>query len=444
MNLFKYTGFFILVTLAIHVYANNPIKKDVGMADPHIRIFNNKAYLYTTRDADPTAQTFVMPDWHIWSSDDLVTWKHERTIKPTETYMGESNDCWAPDIEFRNGKYYFYFSNKNIDTGVMEGDSPTGPFKDVLGKPMLPKDLTPIKEYDPTILIDDDENQTPYIAFGHHRSTDPNYYFCIARLNDDMISLAEEPREIKIIGEARVLSGNDKPTLHKRDGIYYLSAGSHYATSNNVYGPYTKTGDSGNGEYGLNAQAHGNYFNWNNQWFHTWCHFHLGKDVGRYRQSYITYLHYKDNGEMVSDADFLDQHFETGVGQYNANWDKIEAEWYMASSKVLKSECPTGGFEISNINDEGSLYFPNVKNMGAKKEIVFNISSKTSGIIEIYSDKNEKHLMGKCKVDSTRSFQKYNNFFCKLENTKGVKNIYLKFKGNGNDIFHLNWFKFND
>jgi len=70
------------------VHADNPLVPDVGMADPHIHIFNNKAYLYTTRDASKTAESYIMPDWHVWSSDDLINWKHELTILPSETYMG--------------------------------------------------------------------------------------------------------------------------------------------------------------------------------------------------------------------------------------------------------------------------------------------------------------------------------------------------------------------
>jgi hypothetical protein len=445
MTLNRYLiGLYIIIISTIKIIAQNPIIKDVGMADPHIRIFNDKAYLYATRDADKTAKTFVMPDWNIWSSEDLVNWTFERTIKPSETYMGKSNDCWAPDTESRNGKYYFYFSNKNINTGVMIGDSPSGPFQDALGKPLLPEDLTPIKEYDPTILIDDDENKTPYIAFGHHRSNDAAFYFCIAKLNEDMISLAEKPKEIKIIGNVNVLSGNDKPTLHKRNGIYYLSAGSHYATATNVYGPYTKCGNSGNDAYGLNSRAHGNYFDWNGQSFHTWCHFHLGKDVARYRESYITYLHYRKNGEMVSDVDYLDKHFSMGVGQYDACWGKIEAEWYMGASKVEKTENFLGGFEISKVQNGGTLYFPNVKNTTCLKTITFYASSINGVTIEVYADKAETKLLGKCEFSGTGGWKSYKSISCELDNTADANNIYLKFIGKDEDLIHLDWFKFKE
>ncbi len=171
----------------------NPLVPFVGMADPHIYVFDGKPYLYSTRDIDSlqTKGRFIMPDWHIWSTDDLLHWRHERTILPVETYMGRSRDCWATETATRNGKYYIYFSDKNRTTGVLVSDSPTGPFRDALGRPLLDTGLTSTKEYDPSVLIDDDPAQTPYIIFGHHRDDDPNLRYYIVRLNDDMISLAE-------------------------------------------------------------------------------------------------------------------------------------------------------------------------------------------------------------------------------------------------------------
>ncbi len=125
----------------------NPIVPYVGMADPHIFIFEGKAYLYATRDIDSlqTRNRFVMPDWNIWSSSDLIHWDHERTIYPTETYMGKSTDCWATDMGWRNGKYYFYFSNKNLSTGVMVSDHPAGPFRMLWANPFLIPGSLPVR-----------------------------------------------------------------------------------------------------------------------------------------------------------------------------------------------------------------------------------------------------------------------------------------------------------
>ncbi len=438
---------FILVVVAYTgIFADNPMVPYVGMADPHIHIFNNKAYLYATRDADSTAQDFVMPDWNIWSSDDLINWTLERTICPTETYMGESTSCWAADIAYKNGHYYFYFSNGNVNTGVMKGTSPTGPFVDALGEPLLHEDLTIGKEYDPTVLVDDDENA--YLVFGHHRSYEDDLSFYIVKLNDDMISLAEKPQEIQIIHapdlDTMVLRGNDKPNLHKRNGIYYLSAGSHYATSKNVYGPYTTRGNTGNNKFGLDSRAHGNFFEWNNQWFHTWCYFHLGRDVARYRESYISYLHYKENGEMVTDTVLLEKHFETGVGQYDADWDKIEAEWYMDASNVTKRESPNGGFEIQDIKNNGYLFFPNIHNLEQAKSISFHLASANGGTIQVRGDDLNGPLLGSVNIPPTGGWHSYQKIDTDLKNLKDVNGVYLVFKGQDNSILHLDWFNFQD
>ena len=421
-----------------------PMVANVGMADPHIHIFNNKAYLYSTRDADIQAKGFVMPDWKVWSSSDLIDWKLETIIDPAITYMGKSNNCWAPDMAYRDGNYYFYFSNRNRDTGVLVGKTPTGPFKDVLGKPLLPENLTPTKEYDPTILMEDDEAQTSYIAFGHFRPDDPVYYYAIAKLGSDMISLAEEPKEIKITGNAPGLKGNDKPTLHKRNGVYYLSAGTSYATSDNVYGPYVRRGYSANrGEFGLDNYGHGDYFEWNNQWFHTWCHFYMGKNVARYRQSYVNYLHYKDNGEMVDDVDYLEKHGEIGIGQYDANWDKIEAEWYMASSNIQKKENTLSkGFSIQEIQNGGYLYFPNVKNIKPNSQIVFSVASLNSGVIEVRKGSATGALVGACEVKSTGAWDRYQDVSCELKDLIGEQNLYFVFKGGVGNLFNVDSFAF--
>ncbi len=431
---------FIFVLPDYGMLANNPIIPKIGMADPHIFVFNGKVYLYATRDADSTANEFVMPDWNIWSSVDLIHWSHEATIKPEDTYMGVSNNCWAPDVAEKNGSYYFYFSNGNVNTGVMKASSPAGSFKDALGKPLLPESLTPGKEYDPTILMDDDEQA--YIVFGHYREADKDLNYYIAKLGDDMISLSETPKEIEISGDMNVLKGNDKPNLHKRNGIYYLSAGTHYATSENIYGPFIRTGETGNGKHGLDSRAHGNFFEWNSQWFHTWCHFYLGKDVARYRESYIGYLHYKNNGDMVDDTTFLNTHFETGVGQYDAGWEKIEAEWYMAAGNVEKKENPNWGFEIQKVKNNGYLYFPNVKNLDEVSSAVFHLSSEMGGSIEVHANNVDGPVLGSVYIKTTGGFQKYNDVICNLTNLKGVENIYLVFKGNSMDLCHLDWFRF--
>ena len=133
--------------------------------------------------------------------------------------------------------------------------------------------------YDPTVLVDDDAEQTAFIMFGLHRNSGSSSYL-IAKLNQTtMQGFAETPRRVVFLPRAdgAVMANNDKSTLHKRDGIYYLSSGTAYSTAADVYGPYTFRGNTGPDrrviDFGLTTQAHGRYFNWHDQWFHVYCEF---------------------------------------------------------------------------------------------------------------------------------------------------------------------------
>jgi hypothetical protein len=95
-------------------------------------------------------------------------------------------------------------------------------------------------------------------AFGHNtegvfEDEDGDFYiiagvfeYYVTKLNTDMVSLAETPKHITFTNHVYGPCGDgktdDKPFLHKNNGIYYLSWGCFYATSSSVYGPYTMRG----------------------------------------------------------------------------------------------------------------------------------------------------------------------------------------------------------
>ena len=192
----------------------NPIIPRMGVCDPHMHVFDGRVWLYATHDAIPGSSYFCMKDWQIWSSADCVEWQLETVIRPEDTHMGPSRECWAVDCMERNGKYYYYFSDGNRKTGVLVGDSPAGPFRDVLGKPLLDGTLTPTREYDPAVFRDDDGEC--YLVFGGPAwayGEGCGYY--IARLNEDMVSFAETPRPIELDH-----IGDDKASLNKYNGTY--------------------------------------------------------------------------------------------------------------------------------------------------------------------------------------------------------------------------------
>ncbi|PKQ61391.1 hypothetical protein BZG02_15640 [Labilibaculum filiforme] len=288
-----------------------------GLTDAHTIIDNGRLYAFCGHDKTwDTENAWIMDRWEIWSTDNLVDWKKENEIHPKDTYIGDIPNCFAGDIISRNGKYYWYFSNRNISTGVMVSDSPTGPFKDALGKPLLPEGIVPVHAYDPEIF---EENGTYTIIFGAG-------HYHAATLSEDMISLADEPKPILVLDkEGKDMWTADKSCIFKRDGKYYLIWEEKYAISDHLRGPYTYMGESLKG-------GHCNVFEWEGQ------HYALleNKDISLfYRGVSLKPLHFNKDGSIIipeDDAGFPAngrawnfEHSEMGwraISGTDVNWDQ--------------------------------------------------------------------------------------------------------------------------
>lgn len=418
------------------LFGQNPIIKDIGMSDPHVRVFNDTIYLYSGHDDRPTDKTWVMKDWRVFSTTDLTNWNLETTISPKDNFMDDhTGDCWATDAAYRNGKYYFYFSDQKRGIGVMSSTTPGGHYKDELGKPLL----APM--HDPTAFIDDDKNITPYIIYGDKAGGS----FHIVKLNENMISLAEKPKPITINGKEWEMAPEwmDKNYMFKHKDTYYLSWGRDYATSKNIYGPYESVGSVGNG-HNLDEFAHGSFFWWKGQFYHVWCYY-INPGF-KYRESIITYCHFDDDGKIVTDTNFLDKHYTSGVGQYDASWDKIEAEWYYEKSeRIQKQNSEEGGFELTGIENESWVKFSNMDFGQGTKKILARISNvKGNGTIEIRLDSLSGPSIGEIIISKKKCKHTANSVSTKITEVKGRRDIYLIFKGNKSKMFNIDWFHFLD
>ena len=404
---------------------NNPIIRRRGVCDPHVHIFDGKAYLYASHDRSIDNDFWYMDDWQIWSSDDLVNWTLESTFRPEDTYIGKSDTCWAVDAAEKNGRYYYYFSNKNTDTGAAVSDSPAGPFRDALGRPILPEELTPSAQYDPTAFVDEDGSA--YLIWG---IPDGGGYY-IAKLNEDMLSLAEEPRSILLDGG---LARDDKNFVHKKNGVYYLSWGSNYATSDSVYGPYTTRGTLGVSE------DHGSFFSWKGQDFNAFTVFDPTK---YFRSTGLCYVHYRANGEMVADQMVA----ENGVGYYDANWNEIPAVWFMEAEGARKIENVWGGFNAEVQTSGARLAFPGVRNVSDKKRIYFEITSAHDSPTTIEAwDRDRNVLLCECTALPTGRLDHcgYESYWrdADFSGCGEALNLELRFRGGGENLLQLKAMRF--
>ncbi len=172
-------------------------------ADPAIRAFGDKYYIYPTTDK-PNWQT---TEFNVWSSPDLLTWKKEGLLFDVTKDLKWANiEAWAPDCVERNGKFYFYFCAHG-EIGVATSSKPTGPFVDALGRPLIAKGSIKTYPIDPYPFIDDDGRA--YLFFGNGTPT-------VYKLNSDMISFDGAPIQfpLKEFREGIV--------VFKRSGLYYF------------------------------------------------------------------------------------------------------------------------------------------------------------------------------------------------------------------------------
>jgi hypothetical protein len=422
----------------------NPIMPGIGLCDPHARCFDGRIYLYATHDASPNNPTYHMNDWWIWSTSDLVHWDQVSVLKPEQTYLRRPfSSCWATDAAFRNGRYYFYFSAGPEEIGVVLGTSPAGPWKDPLRKPLIPKGLVPTEARDPGILMDDDGSA--FIVFG-------TFYYYIARLGDDMISLAEPPRLVEFDRKFGPYGGgktDDKPYLHRRGGIYYLSWGCFYATADNPYGPYSykgciitpeTTAPSFRNDH-LYMDRHSSFFEIDGQWYII-CNDYSNNGASAYfRNSILAYVHYRDSGEIAPIR--IDS---TGVGRYDCAAERIEAEDYSKITGGSVRECPSGGFEVRGLRDGSVLLYRNVENVPPYARLTLRLSSQGNhkGRLEIRENGVGGKLFGHAAITPTENWNDYRDLHIPLISTTKAVNLAFIFRGEGAEFARLDSWRIED
>ena len=78
----------LLLVCGITVTAQNPIITGQFTADPTARVFNGRMYVYPSHDIrhphDKSNTWFCMPDYHVFSSDNLTDWTDHGVILDQE------------------------------------------------------------------------------------------------------------------------------------------------------------------------------------------------------------------------------------------------------------------------------------------------------------------------------------------------------------------------
>ena len=421
---------------------NMPLVQTKYTADPAPYVHGDTIYLYTTHDEDD-AEGFKMKDWLLYTSTDMVNWQDHgavASLKDFPWYKGD-NGAWAECVVERNGKWYMYCPIHGNGIGVLVADSPFGPFKDPIGKPLVWR-TEHWSDIDPSVWIDNDGRA--YMYWGN-----PHTY-CV-ELNEDMISTKGD-----IMTMDKIEDYQEGPWMWKRGDWYYLAfastccpEGIGYAMSKSPTGPWEHKGHI----MDHTPRTRGNHpgiIEFKGKWY---C-FGLTYDLFRLESSRHAERRCCMAAEMTYNADgtikelpyFQDCKLEQ-VGTFNP-FRRVEAET-MAWGYGLKTtrENPSGPWNptlfVTDIDDGEYILVKGVDFGKGANELLASCSSQMfGGRMEIRLDATDGWKAGEIDIPNTKF--KYDTFRTRLTKCEGVHDVYFVFKSNSmqkKNLFNFDWWE---
>lgn len=316
---------------------NNPLLTNSYTADPAVIEYNGRIYVYMTNDSQhyekgnhTESNTYgYIQSMHIISTDDMVNWEDHGTVQIAAANAVDKKGvckwagcCWAPCAVTKkiNGqdKFFVYFTNGGYQIGVVEADSPTGPFTDPIGKALVgpfSDNETTTGALDPSVFTDDDG--TSYLCYGNGAlKASGKDGARIRKLGEDMTSFVGEETTIdapyffedsginKINGKyyfSYCSDWNERSTEYKDLGLCSIA----YMTASSPEGPYEYQGDilKNCGEvFGVYGNNHHSMIQYQQKWY---MFYHtrvletlLGSDLG-FRSVHVNELTINADGSIV-------------------------------------------------------------------------------------------------------------------------------------------------
>jgi len=466
---------------ALAANAQNPFVQTWFTSDPAPMVAGDRIYVYTGHDED-NADFFWMQEWRVYSSSDMVNWTDHGSPLALESFSWADDRAWASQCIERNGKYYWYICahsrlSNGMAIGVAVSDTPTGPFRDAIGKPLFENGSW--DHIDPTVMIDDDGQA--WLMWGN-----PQCYYL--KLNEDMISYSGELGKLDMTEEAfggPAMSKREKgktykdsyvegPWIRKVDAskykvepskVYQLlyAAGGvpehiSYSTAPSPVGPWTYAGiimPLGNTNSFTNHCGVADFKG------HSYFFYHTGKlpkGGGFGRSVAVEEFKYNADGSFPTI-----QPTDEGVKPIAAfnPFCKVEAET-MAFSKGVKTEQNNEvGVYVTDIHNGD---FIKLQNVGFGKKVPRTFSARVAsglrgGQIEIRLDSLRGKLLGTVNVPATGGWEKWQTITIDLDystltdlnsphrtisglDLPATADVYFVFKGRkGPKLFNFDWWE---
>ncbi len=450
---------------------SNPlIDYDYG-ADPFALVYDGRVYLYMTADQyeydtegnliDNTYQ--LINKLHVISSDDMVNWTDHGFIQVAgpDGVAKWANFSWAPAVAYKQidgvDKFFLYFCNSGGGIGVLEGESPVGPWKDPNGKALIDGSTPGVQGvpwiFDPAVMVDDDG--TGYLAFGggvpEGQDLNPKSAR-IVKLADNMTSLANDADGVPQMIDAPCMF--EDGGIHKANGKYYYTycsnfSGDHsavdgypgygiicYMVSDDPMGPYTYGGEIlQNPSYYFNVGGNNHHalFEFNGTTYITYHAQTLGKALGiekGYRSTHINEVEYYENGEIKPITANM-----KGVSQLKAfsPYSEVAGTTIGWNSGIAPRDLGGNNMVLSSINNGDWLAIGGV-DFGENGAETFEaeVAGLAGGRIELRLDSPDGEVIGTLDVES-RNGDEFTTLSCSVENAVGEHTLFFVYSGEGED-----------
>lgn len=473
-------------------YSNPLVTTDFG-ADPYAIVYDGRVYVYMTSDdyeydADGNVKdnSFdYIKTLRIISSDDMVNWTDHGEIKVAgkDGAAKWANHSWAPAIAYKQidgkDKFFLYFANDASGIGVLEADTPLGPWKDPIGRPLLTGNTPGCKGvvwcFDPAVLVDDDGSAYIYFGGGVPEGKQDNPKTArVAKLGKDMISIEGEAKEI------------DAPCMFEDSGIfkyggkYYYSYCSNfiqphkdgypgygticYMVSNNPMGPFKYAGEvfknpqvwfgvGGNNHHATFVYEGKSYFIYHAQTLskaqEEAKELTSGTLTKGYRSTHIDPIELNSDGTIRPISGTY-----AGISQLKTinPYERIDAETVAWNAGIKIADCAEEGKLFEGFNrqitdlqdgDWTSIAQAAFGDRGAT-EFTVKAASESGGQIEIRMDSPEGALVGTVNVEATGSKDTFKKFSCKLDRITDTHNVFLVFKGVAKNLMNVDYYSFGE
>lgn len=243
MNIRQITILTFLTLLTITAAAqHNPIIQG-WYADPEGIKYGDTYWVFPTYSAKYNDQVFM----DAFSSKNLKTWEKHSRIIDTSAVKWAKRAMWAPAVLQKDKKYYLFFGANDVHQGEVGGigvavaNKPDGPYKDLIGKPLINEIANGAQPIDQFVFKDKDGTYYMYYGGWGHCN--------VVKLKNDFSGLQPFPdgSTYKEITPQGYVEG---PYMFMRGGKYYFmwSEGGWtgpdykvaYAIADSPFGPFKR------------------------------------------------------------------------------------------------------------------------------------------------------------------------------------------------------------